>query len=78
MRVGDPIANRVARPSRENAHTPFDTELFLAGPLREPKQMLAKQEYGGHLSIHKLVAEMLLNHATLKESYAGDRGGGQE
>lgn len=30
----------------------FDTEIFLAGPLREPKQMLAKQEYGGHLSIH--------------------------
>ena len=31
---------------------PFDTELFIAGPLREPKQMLAEQEYGGHLSIH--------------------------
>ena len=30
----------------------FDTDLFLAGPLREPKQMLAEQEYGGHLSIH--------------------------
>lgn len=30
----------------------FDTDLFLAGPLREPKQMLAAQEYGGHLSIH--------------------------
>ena len=30
----------------------FDTELVLAGPLREPKQMLAEQEYGGHLSIH--------------------------
>jgi hypothetical protein len=30
----------------------FDTELYVAGPLREPKQMLAEQEYGGHLSIH--------------------------
>jgi hypothetical protein len=30
----------------------FDTELFIAGPLREPRQMLAAQEYGGHLSIH--------------------------
>jgi hypothetical protein len=30
----------------------FDTELFLAGPLREPKQMLATQEYGGHRSLH--------------------------
>jgi hypothetical protein len=31
----------------------FDNnELLLAGPLREPKQMLADQEYGGHLSIH--------------------------
>jgi hypothetical protein len=31
---------------------PFDTETFIAGSLREPKQMLAEQEYGGHLSIH--------------------------
>ncbi len=30
----------------------FSTELATAGPLREPKQMLAEQEYGGHLSIH--------------------------
>lgn len=30
----------------------FSTELSLCGPLREPKQMLAEQEYGGHLSIH--------------------------
>ncbi|MHC4933312.1 MAG: hypothetical protein ACYTGV_14100, partial [Planctomycetota bacterium] len=30
----------------------FDTALFIAGPLREPKQMLADQEYGGHMSIH--------------------------
>ena len=30
----------------------FDTALSLCGPLREPKQMLAEQEYGGHLSIH--------------------------
>ena len=28
-----------------------DNEI-LAGELREPKQMLAEQEYGGHLSIH--------------------------
>lgn len=30
----------------------FDTALSIAGPLREPKQMLADQEYGGHSSIH--------------------------
>jgi len=32
--------------------TAFSTEIAIAGPLREPKQMLADQEYGGHLSIH--------------------------
>ncbi|MBI5258560.1 MAG: hypothetical protein HY855_18790 [Burkholderiales bacterium] len=30
----------------------FDTPLALCGPLRQPKQMLADQEYGGHASIH--------------------------
>lgn len=30
----------------------FDTPLFLCGPLREPRQMLADQEYSGHTSIH--------------------------
>ncbi len=30
----------------------FDTPLVLRGPLREPRQMLADQEYGGHASIH--------------------------
>lgn len=30
----------------------FDTPLFLCGPLRQPKQMLADQEYSGHSSIH--------------------------
>src|SRR5690625_1594928 len=30
----------------------FDTPLILCGPLREPRQMLADQEYGGHSSIH--------------------------
>ncbi|WP_337189372.1 hypothetical protein [Phenylobacterium sp.] len=30
----------------------FDTPLSLAGPLREPRQMLADQAYGGHSSIH--------------------------
>lgn len=30
----------------------FDTPLYLCGPLREPKQMLADQEYSGHTSIH--------------------------
>lgn len=98
----------------------FATPLSLCGPLREPKQMLAEQEYGGHLSIHDddtaeklgfkagpiegpthfsqfdpllaslwgdcwfshgcisahylnmcVKCEVLLNHATLKESYAG-------
>ena len=31
---------------------PFDTPLALSGPFRAPRQMLADQEYGGHLSIH--------------------------
>ncbi|MDH4384682.1 MAG: hypothetical protein QE280_04485 [Caulobacter sp.] len=30
----------------------FDTPLIISGPLREPRQMLADQEYGGHSSIH--------------------------
>ncbi|MFT3800262.1 MAG: hypothetical protein QM766_03500 [Burkholderiaceae bacterium] len=30
----------------------FDTPLVLSGPLRKPRQMLAEQEYGGHVSIH--------------------------
>ncbi|MEZ5730397.1 MAG: hypothetical protein R3E48_21945 [Burkholderiaceae bacterium] len=30
----------------------FETPLILSGPLREPRQMLAEQEYGGHASIH--------------------------
>ena len=30
----------------------FDTPLFLCGPLRQPRQMLADQEYSGHTSIH--------------------------
>ena len=30
----------------------FDTPLALSGPLRQPKQMLAEQAYGGHTSIH--------------------------
>lgn len=30
----------------------FDTPLTLRGPLRQPRQMLADQEYGGHSSIH--------------------------
>lgn len=30
----------------------FDTPLYLCGPLREPRQMLADQEYSGHTSIH--------------------------
>lgn len=32
--------------------TAFDTPLALCGPLRQPKQMLADQAYGGHASIH--------------------------
>ncbi|MBX3641546.1 MAG: hypothetical protein KF720_00575 [Rubrivivax sp.] len=32
--------------------TAFDTPLALCGPLRQPKQMLAEQAYGGHTSIH--------------------------
>lgn len=30
----------------------FDTPLYSCGPLREPRQMLADQEYSGHTSIH--------------------------
>lgn len=30
----------------------FTTPLFLCGPLRQPRQMLADQEYSGHTSIH--------------------------
>ncbi|MDD9945812.1 MAG: hypothetical protein OXU20_32510 [Myxococcales bacterium] len=30
----------------------FETPLFICGPLRRPRQMLADQEYGGHASIH--------------------------
>lgn len=30
----------------------FDTPMSLSGPFRAPKQMLADQEYGGHVSIH--------------------------
>ncbi len=30
----------------------FDTPLTLSGPYRAPRQMLATQEYGGHVSIH--------------------------
>ena len=30
----------------------FDANLALCGPMREPRQMLADQEYGGHASIH--------------------------
>ncbi len=30
----------------------FDTPLFVCGPLRQPRQMLATQAYGGHSSIH--------------------------
>ena len=30
----------------------FSTPLALCGPLRQPRQMLAEQEYGGHSSLH--------------------------
>lgn len=30
----------------------FDTPLFIAGPPRTPRQMLAEQTYGGHTSLH--------------------------
>jgi len=30
----------------------FQTPMILTGPLRQPRQMLADQEYGGHSSIH--------------------------
>ena len=35
-----------------SSDTSFETPLYLCGPLREPKQMLADQEYSGHNSIH--------------------------
>lgn len=31
---------------------PFDTTLALSGALRQPRQMLAEQQYGGHQSLH--------------------------
>ncbi|HET7794333.1 MAG TPA: hypothetical protein VFL64_13200 [Rhizobacter sp.] len=31
---------------------PFETQPAWCGPLRKPRQMLAEQTYGGHLSIH--------------------------
>ena len=31
---------------------PFATPLAWCGPLRQPRQMLAEQTYGGHKSIH--------------------------
>jgi hypothetical protein len=38
----------------------FDTTLTLRGPLRQPRQMLADQAYGGHGSIHDdAIAEKL-------------------
>ena len=30
----------------------FDTPIWIAGPLRSPKQMLAEQDIGGRTSIH--------------------------
>lgn len=36
----------------ENHPMSFDTPIALCGPLRQPRQMLADQEYGGHASIH--------------------------
>lgn len=30
----------------------FNTELTITGPVREPRQMLADQEYDGHASVH--------------------------
>lgn len=30
----------------------FETPIALCGPLRKPRQMLADQEYGGHVSVH--------------------------
>jgi len=42
----------------------FNTSLYICGPLREPKQMLADQEYSGHSSIHDdSMAEKLGFHA---------------
>lgn len=30
----------------------FDARIFICGPLRQPRQMLAEQTYGGHTSLH--------------------------
>ena len=30
----------------------FSTQIVIQGPLRSPRQMLSRQEYGGHASIH--------------------------
>lgn len=41
----------------------FDTELTLTGPMREPAQMLAEQEFDGHASVHDADAAATLGLA---------------
>ena len=39
-----------------------ETETQLSGPFRAPQQMLAEQEYDGHLSIHDDSQAILLGY----------------
>jgi hypothetical protein len=55
--MGRNAATTAIMPRKRNVRTPhmakaFATALCLRGPLREPRQMLADQAYGGHSSIH--------------------------
>src|SRR5690606_41956363 len=38
----------------------FDTPFALCGPFRQPRQMLAEQEYGGYASVHDVAMAVRL------------------
>lgn len=48
----DPRFAGVSAAFADGADMSFSTPLFICGPLRQPRQMLADQAYGGHSSIH--------------------------
>jgi len=52
VRHGTVGLSDMTSPDSRDLAMSFDTPLILSGPLREPRQMLADQEYGGHSSIH--------------------------
>ena len=51
-----------------NSDRAFDTELFLCGPFRHPRQMLDDQSYDGHSSIHddKMAADLGFSGAPIE------------